>query len=186
MFSTHNHFNILSDLSIALLFHRIICLSASICLFVFFSVCFDVVSLKGQKTVTVSSYLCDISIKCLFRSVFLYMLVCSVCVGGVCVFCVCLCAYHCFFSSDRIKAWPGGNCPYLHIAYWSLCPFSPHVIHRTLLLSTCPNKLCHPPSQDAWDMTLIPSLFPLFPLKKKPCPNIGTSRWKDNIGNATS
>lgn len=84
---------------------------------------------------------------------------------------VCLFAYHCFFTSDRNKAWPGGNCPYLPIAHWSLSSFTRNMWHITPLLSAYPNKLYYSPSQHSWDMTLIPSLFPLFPSRKKTQPS---------------
>lgn len=154
---------------------------------VFFSVCFDVVSLKAQKKKRNHCFFICVWYwhkMFIFALSFFTRLFCSVYVGVLFVYC--LCAYHCFFSSDRNKAWPGGNCPYLLIAYWSLSPYSPHVKHRTLLLSPCSSELRHPPSQDVWDMTLPSSLFPFFPVTNKNplCPNIGTSRWKDNIGNA--
>lgn len=66
--------------------------------------------------------------KTLFAAVF-----CLLCLCGCCLCTLCLCAYHCFFSSDLNKAWPGGNCPYQFIDYWSpwTSPPPTHVKHRT-------------------------------------------------------
>lgn len=84
-----------------------------VCLHLFFSVCFDVVCFKAAKQITLFLYqhiyiYCDTSERVYFALSF-------VCSSSP----LCLCAYHCFFSSDLNKAWPGGNCPDQLIDYWS-------------------------------------------------------------------
>lgn len=164
-------FNIWSDPSTALLFDRVISV-----LFLFVSVfsfqcvlifmCFK----AAKQIMLVFIIFCDTSERVYFALSF----VCCLCP-------LCLCAYHCFFSSDLNKAWPGGNCPYQLIDYW-LSWTPPH----TRTWNICENAprvdlydqtLC-PPSQDAWDMIVTPFLYPLCPFRreKKNNPNIQAMR----------
>lgn len=156
--------SLLSHLSISLVFHRVIRLSASICLSSLFS--FQCVLMLSVNNVTVSSCLCGISLKCLFCSVFLYMLVCCFYMGGVCVLCVCVRVCVCLSllflirSQQSVARWELSLSNFCLLIRLSL---SPHMIHRTLPLSTLLNKPCRPPSQHAWDMTMIslpPFSFP--------------------------
>lgn len=113
-----------------------------ICLCVFFSVCFDVVSFKAAKTniaVFFFSTFCDTSEE--FIS-----FVCSVYVGAVCVFCVCVLIIA-FSHQISTKRGQVGTVPInlLTIDHPEPAP-PPYVKHRTLLVSTFLIKLCalHP------------------------------------------
>lgn len=88
--------------------------------------------------------------------------------------CVSVCFSLLFFSSDRNKVWPGGNCRYLPITTSSPLP-SPnsfptltHSQDATWCQTVFPKTTL--PPQDSWDLALTaPSirLFPLFPNRAK-------------------
>lgn len=142
-----------------------------------------------KKKVTVSALLCEIGIKS--ECFFWLCLSLHACLLCSCRRCVCLCASHCFFfSSDRNKAWPGGNCRYLPITTRPPLPSPnsfPTLTGHNVVSDVFPTTTL--PSQDSWGlaMTPPPPPFPLsFRIELNFCPNIWTSAWNDNIGNATS
>lgn len=154
------HFNILSDLSMALLFRRLISLSDSICLLLLFPFrCALMSSIWRSNNVSVSC-IC-VSLWYLLK-MFILLCLSSMClfaqfvwVVSVSVYCVCVLIIA-FSHQIATKRGQVGTVPIYLFAYSpSLSPFSPHVKHRTLLLSTFPNEFCRPPSQAAWDMTII-------------------------------
>lgn len=165
-------FNIWSDSSTALLFDGVIWV-----LFLFVSVfsflCFDVISFKAAKQILLGFFIYIyflIPVKVYFALSF----VCCLCT-------LCLCAYNCFFSSDLSKAWPGGNCPYQLIDYWSSwnpstpLPTPPHTWNtgrsscRPFLIKLC---ALHPKMLGIW-LWLPPFILSFLLEEKKTIPIFG-------------
>lgn len=133
-----------------------------------------------SDNVSVPSCPCDICFKRFTLPLsLLYMLICSLSVVFVLMYCVCLCAYHWFFSSDLNKAWPGGNCPSLPCLF---IPFSPsllHVKHTTLPVSNVQMNFVALHPKVLWDTTMTSLL-----LSYKAIPVLILERHdkEDNIG----
>lgn len=184
MFSTQNHFNILSDLSIALLFHRIICLSASICLFVFFSVYFDVVSLKGQKRCHCIFIPVWYQQK-MFISLCLSLHACLLCLRGwcLCMLCVFVCLSLLFLirSHQSVARWELSLSTYCLLIPLSLFPtcetqnISLVNLSKQTLSPSIPRCL-------GYDLDSLP--FSSLPFKKNnnPVPILGQSDEKTILG----
>lgn len=104
----------------------------------------------------------------MFISLCLSLHACLLCLCGwylctVCLF-VCLSLLFLIRSQQSVARWELSLSTFCLLIPQSLFPPMWNTDH-----SSCqPNKLCHLPSQDTWDMTLIPSLFPPFPSRKKP------------------
>lgn len=126
------YFVILLDLFIALLFHRILCLSA----FIFPLFPYSVSMPPPQKKFSHCFFMCDIGIKCLFwLCLSLHArLLCS------CGSCMCLCASHCFFlirSQQSVARWELSLSTYYLLT--PSVPSPPHMTYRTYLVQN-PSK----------------------------------------------
>ena len=76
-------------------------------------ICFGVIGVKGQW--------CHCILMPVISALSVYLSLYSfLCLSFL--YCLLACSYF-FFSSDRNKPWPGGNCPYLPFAYWPPSPF---------------------------------------------------------------
>lgn len=149
-----------------------------ICLCVFFSVCFDVVSFKAAKTniaVFFFSTFCDTSEE--FIS-----FVCSVYVGAVCVFCVCVLIIA-FSHQISTKRGQVGTVPInlLTIDHPEPAP-PPYVKHRTLLVSTYLIKLCALHPKMLGILLWLPPFILSFLIDKKTVPIFGHSEEESILG----
>lgn len=175
-------FNSWSDVSIAVLFDRVIWMF-SVCLCVFISAFFDVVSFKAAKANIAGFFFvfCDISETVYFALSF----VCSVYVGALCVLCVCVLIIA-FSHQISTKRGQVGTVPINLLIIDHPEPTPPICETQNTPRVDLSNQTLCPPSQDVWDMTVTSSLYPLFPFRKKNSPNIQIFGRKDNIGNVAS
>lgn len=126
--------------------------------------CFDVVSFKAAKTniAVFFSTFCDTSEEfislCLLFALFMWVLF------VYSVF-VCLSLLFLIRSQQSVARWE------LSLStYWLLIipnPLPPICETQNTPRVDLFNQTLCPPSQDAWDMTVTPSLYPLFPFRKK-------------------
>lgn len=143
-------------------------------------------SLISQLYFDVVSFISLLYFHAQIASFFFFLLYLSshagVCVC-VCVFCLLACPN--FFSSDRNRAWPGGNCWYLTFLY-SLCSSSCPSSSPRYILNTkhSLSELCCRSSQATWDTTTVSLSFLSSSLLEEVSQYWGIKEIKHNIGSS--